>query len=70
MAPEFSILIMFHVMLRTFRSRITQVTPIPRQQDYSSAPEFPRGDGTLTQWKHDDLEQVQLHMQLFSSVTL
>jgi hypothetical protein len=31
-----------------------------RQGDYSIAPEFPRGDGTLAQWKRDDLEQVLL----------
>ncbi len=36
------------------------MTAAPRQQDYSIAPEFPRGDGTLTKWQHDDLEQVLL----------
>ena len=35
-----------------------------RQEDYSIAPEFPRGDGTLSKWRHDDLEQVLLLLLL------
>jgi hypothetical protein len=42
---------------------------VRRQQDYSIAPEFPRGDGTLTKWQHDDLEQVQLMLLLLLSAS-
>jgi hypothetical protein len=47
----------------------TPLTSVRRQQDYSIAPEFPRGDGTLTKWKHDDLEQVQLMLLLLLSAS-